>query len=101
MKTLLTDIKSALNDILTASSKDSRKDAIIRFRRIVLSKDFKKIQQPLHSVLLNLAVDLSSYQPDPIIRSEGIFLFGDDVLEKIIREALVKIEEFKKNDFMD
>ncbi|MBA3987160.1 MAG: hypothetical protein H0X63_11450 [Flavobacteriales bacterium] len=82
-----------LNDII--QHEKERKSLISEFQEEVWNGDAYEAKGNELEILKDLAYDLDYYQSDPLMRKEEPSYYGNDRLEKEIKEVLRKLSKQK------
>jgi len=84
-----------LEEILT--NKNQRKELIDDFqKKIWEQQNYYTSNEVINSILSELAYDLDFYEPNEEWRKEDPSYYGEERLEQEIKDALRKIERYKR-----
>lgn len=91
------DLTLLLNEILSEKQAGKREKLIENFQNSIWIKDEVNENDPLYEIYNELAYDLEFYDPNPKYGEENFSSYGDERLEREIREALRKIHNVKND----
>lgn len=86
-------LEQAIRHLFSAlTEKHQREQHIREFQSIIWKSPEKNEENPVSSMLDDLAYDLDYYEPSPKRRRQSHVFFGDDDLEKMIKARMVQLK---------
>jgi hypothetical protein len=88
MEKFISMIKQILYD-----EKHSKKENVFNLIEIINNYNHDTLEDDFSDILVELSQDLEYYVADPKLRREDPSYYGEEKLEKLLKEALGKIEK--------